>query len=461
MTVNFPRYPSYKNSGIEWLGVLPDTWTVSRIKWLASGEYKSFTDGDWIESPYITDNGVRLIQTGNIGIGKYKEKGFRYISDVTFTKLRCTEINPNDIMICRLADPVGRACLAPRLPERMITSVDVCILKPKATVDERFAVYFLSSDEYLGHLNSSSRGGTRQRVSRSDLGDVAFALPSTAEQRTIADFLDNETAKIDTLIEKQQQLIKLLKEKRQAVISHAVTKGLNPDAPMKNSGVEWLGQVPEHWEVVRLKYLINLFEQGWSPQCDSRPASYDEFGVLKVGCVNSGIFNPEENKALPNELTPQLQYLVKKGDLLISRANTKDLVGSAAVVDEDYKNLILCDKLYRIRFLERVNPDLVACYLSTPRVRSKIEIEATGASHSMQNIGQSTIKDLVIALPPQLESEKVMSFLADETKKYNLAISRSEESIKLLQERRTALISAAVTGKIDVRNFKADDANVA
>jgi len=137
----------------------------------------------------------------------------------------------------------------------MLTSVDVSILKLSKDIDERYVVYFLTSNEYLGHLNSAGRGGTRQRIARSDLGDTAFVLPSINEQRTIAAFLDYETARIDQLIAKQQQLIELLKEKRQAVISHAVTKGLNPNAPMKDSGVEWLGQVPEHWVVKRLKHI--------------------------------------------------------------------------------------------------------------------------------------------------------------------------------------------------------------
>jgi len=316
-----------------------------------------------------------------------------------------------------------------------------------------FVKYFIIGNQSDLLLDWRKQGATVESIEHEYLANSILPTPSIHEQRTIVAFLDHETAKIDTLIEKQQQLIKLLKEKRQAVISHAVTKGLNPDAPMKDSGVEWLGEVPEHWEVVRLKHLISVFEQGWSPQCDSHPASQDEFGVLKVGAVNYGVFNPLENKALPSELTPQLQYLIKKGDLLISRANTKDLVGSAAVVDGDYPNLILCDKLYRLQ-LKACSPYLVAFYLSTPLVRKQIELEATGASHSMQNIGQSTVRDLFMPLPPREESEAILSFLYKELEKYDAAVSKAETSIKLLQEKRSALISAAVTGKIDVRNWK-------
>ena len=221
---------------------------------------------------------------------------------------------------------------------------------------------------------------------------------------------------------------------------------------MRDSGVEWLGEVPEHWEVTRIKYYIKTLEQGWSPQCDSRPAEDEEYGVLKVGCVNYGEFRPEENKALPKELIPQRQYSLKKGDLLISRANSKELVGSAAVVERDYDNLILCDKLYRLRFTETINPQLIAYFLSLPVVRQQIEIEATGASHSMQNIGQSTIKELPITIPSVKEANELVGKIKSRMAVFQALESKAVKGIQLLQERRTALISAAVTGKIDVRH---------
>ena len=175
-------------------------------------------DGDWIESPYITDKGVRLIQTGNVGIGEYREQGFRYIADETFSELNCTEVKPGDVLICRLAAPVGRACLAPDLESRMITSVDVCILKPNEHTLPKFVVHMLSSAEWLGFMDSQCRGGTRDRVSRSFLGSIKVAIPPLNEQKAISSFLDEETSKIDGLVSEQRRLIELLKEKRQAVM---------------------------------------------------------------------------------------------------------------------------------------------------------------------------------------------------------------------------------------------------
>lgn len=228
--------------------------------------------------------------------------------------------------------------------------------KTAATNQQITAISFKESSKYYYYLIKSARneleilatGNVLKILNSERLGTLLIPKLPAAEASTIAAFLDYETARIDRLIEKQQRLIALLKEKRQAVISHAVTKGLNPDAPMKDSGVEWLGEVPAHWEVTRLKYRIRSMDQGWSPQCETRVADEDEFGVLKVGAVNGGIFKPEEHKALPPNLKARTEYRLKKNQLLISRANTRELVGSSAVVPKDFQNLLLCDKLYRL-----------------------------------------------------------------------------------------------------------------
>ncbi len=212
--MSFPRYERYKDSGIEWLCEVPAHWEVRTLRGLAREGRNTFIDWDWIESPFITDEGIRLIQTGNVGIGEYKEQGFRYVSEQTFYDLNCTEVEPGNILICRLAEPVGRACLAPKLGVKMITSVDVCILKSSKEVHTDYIVYLLSSSEYLGYMDGQCRGGTRDRVSRSFLGTVRLAIPSISEQQAIAAFLDCETAKIDALIAEQKRLIELLKEKR-------------------------------------------------------------------------------------------------------------------------------------------------------------------------------------------------------------------------------------------------------
>nr|WP_274520301.1 restriction endonuclease subunit S [Ectothiorhodospira sp. 9100] len=295
-------------------------------------------------------------------------------------------------------------------------------------------------------------------ISSSNVMSCPLPFPPAEEQLQILSFLNHETARIDALVEEQQRLIELLKEKRQAVISHAVTKGLDPDVPMKDSGVEWLGEVPAHWNVVKFKYLIAEFEQGWSPQCDGDQAeTLDEWGVLKVGCVNYGVFDPTENKRLPDNLEPRPELSIRKDDLLISRANTRDLVGSAAHVPMDYPKLMASDKIFVVRLHQRICRSRYAVvYLFGKGVRHQIELQATGASSSMLNIGQGAIRELWIPLPPDSEQDRIVHELEKREADFAALEQETVRHMRILNERRSALISAAVTGKIDVRGWQAD-----
>lgn len=214
-----------KASGIEWLDEMPQHWRVSALKHLAKPGAKTFTDGDWIESPYITNDGVRLIQTGNIGIGVYKEQGYRYVSRETFEHLGCTEVEPRDVLICRLDGPVGRACLAPDLGVRMLTSVDNAILKTAEEITPEFIVALLSSVPWISWIDALCRvgGGFRLRVSRSQLGELRLPIPPQAEQISIAGYLQSETEKWNALIAEAQRAIELLQRRRTALIFAAVT----------------------------------------------------------------------------------------------------------------------------------------------------------------------------------------------------------------------------------------------
>ena len=449
----FRRYPEYKDSGVEWLGEIPKDWEVTKIKSLARPGYKTFVDGDWIESPYITRDGIRLIQTGNIGSGEYREKGFRYISEETFKDFGCTEVEPDDILICRLGEPVARACLAPRLGKRMITSVDVCILKLHEEASAQFLVYSMSSCRYLDWVGSLVRGSTRDRVSRSMLGSFVVPFPPPAEQRAIAAFLDRETARIDGLVARKERLIELLQEKRTALITRAVTRGLDPTAPMKDSGLEWLGEIPAHWEVKRLRHIMRHIEQGWSPDCENREAGADEWGVLKAGCVNRGTFLESEHKALPSTLSPIPALEIRKGDLLMSRASgSRDLVGSVAVVSECRPHLLLCDKVFRLHTESSAGHRQFIGYAMNSRiVRWQIESAISGGSGLASNISQEAVKDLVVVQPPRSERWEIAGYLDCETTRIDALISKIRQAIDHLKEFRTALISAAVTGKNDVR----------
>lgn len=401
--------------------------------------------------------GIRLIQTGNIGVGSYREQGFRYITNDTFRDFGCTQVNPGDVLICRLGDPVGRACLAPPLSEPMITSVDVCILKPRVEFVPEYLVYAMSSPQYLGWVSSLVRGSTRDGVSRSMLGSFLVPSPPKVEQAAIVRLLDHVDRRIRRYIRAKKKLIALLNEEKQAIINRAVTRGLDQSVRLKPSGVEWLGDVPEHWEVRRLKEVTTPIEQGWSPQCDAQPAAGDEWGVLKVGCVNRDVFDAAQNKKLPPTLQPVPTLEIRDGDILVSRANTRELLGLAAFAANPRPRLMLCDKLFRFRAApNQADSRFLVFAIRGKTSRAQIESSTNGASDSMQNIGQGVVRNLVVSLPPIDEQQRVVATLADQTGSLARAISQAERQIALVREYRTRLIADVVTGKLDVREAAAN-----
>ena len=226
----------------------------------------------------------------------------------------------------------------------------------------------------------------------------------------------------------------------------------------RKTGISFLDRLPADWSARRLRFITAGIEQGWSPQCDNDIAADDGWGVMKVGCVNGHQFDPLENKALPADLEPLPEYELHPGDVLISRANTRDLVGSAAVVPHDVRpKLLLCDKLFRLSPDPQIDERYLTYFLRTPAARYQYEKNATGASGSMQNIGQDTIKNLVLPIPPRAEQQNIATFLDWKTSQIDTLITKKQAlshglaGLEFLVEYRTALITAAVTGQIDVR----------
>lgn len=447
--MSLPHYPEYKESGVEWLGEVPTHWSVAPLKHLVSftsggtpsKEIAEYWDGSvpWASAKDLKSE--RLSDTTN------------HITEYAVSSGAASLVPAGTVLVVVRGMILARTFPVTQTLSPMAINQDLKGVRPTDRLDTNFLPWLLrgSADESLQRLDEAGHGTKALRMDA--WSSMRLPVPPHEEQRAIATFLESETAKIDALISEQEKLLALLAEKRQATISRAVTKGLNPDAPMKDSGVEWLGQVPAHWNVIRVKRAILSIAQGWSPQCENQPVeNYDEWGVLKVGCVNGGVFNEAENKRLPPELDPLSNYALRKGDLLVSRANTLDLVGSAAVVPRDFKRLLLCDKLYRLCVdTNTCSPHFLAAFIGTREARSQIELDATGASSSMLNIGQSVILNLPVPLPPVTEQAGIMESIRTKTARLDTLSSEATRAIDLLKERRTALISAAVTGKIDVR----------
>ncbi len=446
--MSLPRYAEYKDSGVDWLERVPAHWETVSLKWVCQ-RYSGGTP-DKKRLDFWEEGTIPWLNSGAVNDGRIYEAS-AFITQAAFESSSAKWIPPKALLMALAGQGKTKGMVA-QLMFPATCNQSMAAIVPSDRTDARCLYWWLVSN--YQNIRNMAGGDLRDGLNLDLLGAIPCPLPPLDEQTNISTFLDRETAKIDTLIAEQEKLIALLAEKRQATISHAVTRGLNPDVPMKDSGVDWLGEIPEHWQLIRLKFVVQSIEQGWSPQCENFPVEFqDEWGVLKIGCVNGGVFQSSENKKLPPELEPRPEYALKKGDLLISRANTRELVGSAAVVPSDFDNLMLCDKLYRLRLVEsKCSPMFIAAYLGTPEARSQIELAATGASSSMLNIGQSVIMDMLVPLPAIDEQRVITAFIARESARLVGLMGDSKLVVELLKERRSALIAAAVTGQIDVRN---------
>jgi len=451
--VSFPRHRKYKDSDVEWLGEVPGHWQVKALKNVIS-RIESGVSVNAIDTP-AAEGEIGVLKTSCVYRGWFDpaenkavvpEECERVACPVTAGTLIVSRMNTPDLV--GAAGMVGESHRGLFLPDRL-WQVHF------ADAHAAFIHYWTRSPLYRAQVQQVCAGtsSSMQNLAQDQFRAFTLALPPVREQTAIVAFLDRETAKIDALVAEQQNLIALLKEKRQA-ISHAVTKGLDPDVPMKDSGVAWLGEVPAHWRVCALRRAIAKIEQGWSPDCHARPAEEGEWGVLKAGCVNGGKFRPAENKALPSELTPDESFCVQVGDVLMSRASgSPDLVGSTALVRATPVRLMLSDKIFRIRLKAEIKPAFFVAMLNALALRAQIEQALSGGNGMANNLPQSNLLAFICALPPENEQIAIAARLECEIGRLDELMVEAQTTIALLQERRTALISAAVTGKIDVRHL--------
>lgn len=440
----YQQYAEYKDSGVDWLGEIPSHWDFSCLKYalnkvIAGGTPESTNDAYWAESGF----GIPWVSIADI------TKSFEIIKtkrDVTEVGLavKNLQILPKGTILYSIFASLGKVSIA-RVP--LVTNQAILGLIPEdSKLDSKYLVYWLQAIE--GNLGFFSTSNTQDNLNAEKVGNLPLFNPPLNEQCQIANFLDHETTQIDSLIEKQQLLIELLKEKRQAVISHAVTKGLNPNVPMKDSGVEWLGQVPEHWTVSKLKYFVNVVD------CKHITAEFFDEGIplasigevkgWKVNLLNAKLTNEKHYQELiDGNRTPQV------GDIIYTRNAT---VGEASLVHSDLPKFALGQDVCLIHIIQKLLPEFLLHFLKSEII--KIQLNSAMVGSTFKRINVDDIRNYLIVIPPAEEQESILKDLSKKIEKYDLLIDFAVQQIKLMQERRTALISSAVTGKIDVRNWQ-------
>ncbi|KZY41440.1 hypothetical protein A3732_18170, partial [Oleiphilus sp. HI0050] len=438
----YQAYPEYVDSGTQWLGEIPADWELFDGKRLFKNrrEPSLETDEQLAASQkygVVPQSLMMKLNDSKVMLALKGTSSFRHVEENDFViSLRSFEGGIEH------SKYVG--CVSPAYT----------VLSSVKDIAPKFYRYLFKSKPYIAALQSTTdslRDG--KSITFEQFGAIPLVLPQFEEQEKIANFLDHETAKIDTLIEKQQQLIKLLKEKRQAVISHAVTKGLNPSVPMRDSGVEWLGEVPEHWEVKKFKYL-----------CDRIIAGPFGSSITKDMYVKNGYKVYGQEQVIPNDFeigdyyinekdyTELSRYIVGEGDILISCVGT---FGKIAVFPEGAEPGIINPRLIKAEICQNHNPYYIRELLKSEMVFKQFELLSRGGTMGVINI--AILSEILAAVPPENEQSEVVEYINQQKEKFSSLIDQANKAVQLLQERRTALISAAVTGKIDVRSWRAPE----
>lgn len=451
--MSFPRYERYKDSGVEWLGEVPEHWSLLRIRHLlldgAEG-IKIGPFGSQLTSDMLDDSGSFKVYGQENVIARDFSRGSRRISKEKFDDLQVYEITPGDILVTMMGTS-GRCDVVPENIAQGVMDSHLLRMRLKNICSAVFLRVLIDEANYVSHqIRILGKGSIMHGLNSGIVKELLVSIPSVQEQLWILDFICSETSKIDTLISEQQKLIELLKEKRQAVISHAVTKGLNPQVKMKDSGVEWLGEVPEHWDVSRLKFVADV-QTGIAKGKDNSGKSTISVPYLRVANVQDGyldLYNVAEIDIPVDDLN---RYCLQRGDVLMNEGGDFDKLGRGHIWNAEIEPCIHQNHVFAVRptgvsseWLNTITGSNYGQFYFMTRSKQ---------STNLASISSSNIMELPVLLPPSDEQIEILELIAIQKMTFGNLISEAQKAITLLQERRSALISAAVTGKIDVRKL--------
>ena len=432
------RYERYKDSGIPWLGEVPEHWEVKRLKFLTN----KIVDGAHFTPTYVNE-GVHFLRVTDIQEKNIDMEKIKYIPLEEHQELikRC---NPQkgDLLLSKN----GTIGISKKIDWNWEFSifVSLCLIKFNSLISSNYAKYFFDSNSLQEQIFGLIKKNTVINLHLDKIENFWFVLPSLKEQTAIAHYLDTKLGEIDALIDKQQTLLEKLAEQRTAVITHAVTKGLNPTAPMKNSGVEWLGDVPAHWDVKRLKFLGDIIlGLTYSPE----NITNEDNGtlVLRSSNIQNGKLVYEDNVFVNSDI-PKRMVTTDKDILICSRNGSRSLIGKCALIEKDGLNQTFGAfmTVYRTPYRK-----FVYYSLNSEIFKSQLGLFLTS---TINQLTTQVLGNFNIAFPPLEEQSSITEYLDHETAKIDRLCETVNQTIGRLKEYRTALITQAVTGKIKVTN---------
>ena len=439
-------YPAYRASGVKWLGDVPEHWLAERLRFRAKvNPSRSELNGSPrnLDVSFVPMESVH--EYGGLTLEQVRPlsevaTGYTYFLDGDVLAAQITPCfeNGKGSIACGLVNGIG------------FGTTELHVLRPSAALDRCFLFYVTISHAFrhLGAAEMYGAGG-QKRVPESFIKDFRQPVPGLDEQQAIAAFLDRETERIDKLIEKKRQQIELLQEKRSALICHAVTKGVNPVAPMRDSGIEWLGQIPAHWKTMKLGRVASNIQTGpFGSQLHA--ADYVEGGIPAINPANlrDGEIVPDVRCAVSEEKFSQLsRHRLAEGDIVFARRGE---MGRCAMVTCASEGFLCGTGSLRLRMnTERADPRYASLFLSTPGVRDHLLLESVGST--MDNLNSEILARIPVVVPPREEQTAIAEHVATQTARIGATAATVQRSMATLSEHRAALISAAVTGKIDVR----------
>lgn len=438
----YRAYPAYKDSGIEWLGEVPQAWQIHLFKrayYVTLGKMLQPT----ATSP--TDCLMPYLRAANI---QWEGVDLTVVKSMWFSLQECRQLTliDGDLLLSEGGD-VGRSAIWHDELQPCFFQNSINRVRAKNGNLTRYAYYWMSVMKDKGYIDVLCNKSTIAHFTVEKVEAVPIPLPCISEQQAIAAFLDRETAKIDALIAKQNRLITLLNEKRQAVISHAVTQGLDPNVPVKDSGIEWLGFVPAHWEcpALYMRYRIEL-----GKMLDSeRIVGDDLLPYLRNTDVQWNAINFDDLPKMDINSSEWNRYTICAGDLLVCEGGE---VGRSAVVTSDAPHVGFQKALHRMRPRNQQEVTEFMYYTMYWAAHQAI-FSVEGNQSTIVHLTGEKLRKYRFPKPPQAEQEAIVAFLDHATEKIDKLIEKAKQSIELMKERRSALIAAAVTGKIDVREL--------